>query len=254
MLTEEEPATFFYIKEGMIYLQDYHCQITKVFESRQPNLLSFAFPKNSPYLGFIDYHLLKLMEQGTMSLLKKKYLDVDFDCRDDDQDVSLSFVKLVSLFAILGTGVVSSVILFACEIFFKDHYKDHTSSKSSKPDLEMTGGSEADLIEPPYDDRLKKFMFKWGVSNRSAFLLDFEQLLKLKHAERGGGGSVSLLNGYSSVNSRHGSAATTVTTTNMGTGISRSPMPLRMSQRFVYRHNGISKSYYLMWIQRTFIP
>ncbi len=110
-----EPITFLGLKEVFVYFPQYHCKIMELWAQHYPGLISFGFPKDSPYRESMNHQLLKLVEEGLLQIQGQRHLEiVEKDCEIDD-DVSLSFVKFISLFAVLGTGVAASVLMFVAE-------------------------------------------------------------------------------------------------------------------------------------------
>lgn len=150
----------------------------KVYETHYPNHLSYAFPKQSKYFEFLNYKLLKIMETGIFHLLHNKFVSSPMECNVEG-DVSMSFVKLVSVFAVLGTGCALSIILLSAEGI------NHKKSMHKKNDkdideiaMDVLNGSSA-----IYETKLRKFMFKWGVSNRSMFMEELDELMSLSQSQ-----------------------------------------------------------------------
>ena len=80
----------------------------------------FAFPKDSPLKELIDYHLLKFQQSGLLEQLAKKYLKIEpHICEPPVRE--LDFKATIFSFAILATGVLTSLVVYLVEKI-KDHY------------------------------------------------------------------------------------------------------------------------------------
>lgn len=185
LLNSKRPVAFLTVKETMMHFPEYFCDITEAIVSSQPLHRSFAVPKNWPYKDLFNFSILKMFERGTLNLMHKKYLELDMNCLDDhDTDRSLSLVKLVSLFAVLGTGIISSLLFIVIEIYFSTKVKGshsawltkQTTKLSSKIIVGSDNSEQKKSLE--FEDELKKIMFKWGILNREAFLDDYSKLVK----------------------------------------------------------------------------
>lgn len=241
LVHSEEPLTYLTISEVMTFFPQYYCELTEAFLSRHPIFNSFAYGKNWPYGDFLSYEALKMYESGTINIMHKKWLTIEMDCREDDDDVSLSLVKLVSLFAVLGTGIFCSLVFIVIELYFSNNGRGSQSSwlikQSPMRPMNFDAMDEDDdyyqredigPLNKAFDDRLKKFMFKWGVSNRAAFVADFDELVRLKDADDN---SLSIGNGNQTI------LLPTMTPALATTASTTSPSPFRRPLHFTYRQN-----------------
>ncbi|KAF9666596.1 hypothetical protein SADUNF_Sadunf16G0245200 [Salix dunnii] len=76
----------------------------------------FAFPRGSPLLSSINEALLKVSENGTLVELENKFIRLDKQCQDKDDDIhSLSPNGFRALFIITGgTSTIALVIYIFC--------------------------------------------------------------------------------------------------------------------------------------------
>ncbi len=180
----------------MLFFPEYRCSIEEVFASRYPSHLSYGFPKGSPYRDLINYQLLKIVEEGGLDVLHKRHVEDRLECSDadDDADVSLSFTKLVSLFAILGLGIACSLLLFFSEGLLGTF--GHGGEKESD-DPDPAQQQQQNKTFSAYEQGLKSVLLKWGVSggedNRGSFEADLDrgsleadldELVELRQLER----------------------------------------------------------------------
>ena len=173
------PTTLLFFKESMLFYRSYRCSIEEVHATRYPDHLGYAFPKLSPHLEFVNYHLLRLMEEGTLRLLNQRHLLLENQAAekgclvaDHHQDIPLSLTKLVSLFAILGLGCLASAALFSAEgVLGRMRSGGGVTRAELKPDP----------ITSLYKSGLQRIAHKWGISNKAKFEEELEELLRLRH-------------------------------------------------------------------------
>ncbi len=167
----QSPTAFVTIKEDMLSHPQYKCLVIKAYETQYPNHLSFAFPKESPYTGFFNFQVLRILETGVLNIVNQRHSDGDQEC-DDKREAALSFVKVISLFAILAIGCTCSIILLSAESIF--------DLQKQKLKLTTYGKSALDLLHrnpAALETKIKKFMFKWGISNRDDFTKELYDLM-----------------------------------------------------------------------------
>ncbi len=181
LLGNSEPSTLLSNKEQFesSSYSKYWCQVAVAHTFRFPALLSYAFPKKSPYLEFFNYGQLKLKEKGVIDLIGKKYLEITTTCIGDQQTKkALSLVKLTSLFSIVALGIAVSVITFILEWLWK---RPHLINDNHK------GQSFEDKLECRDEELREAYIsmgFKWGISDQESFIADlnniFERQMALK--------------------------------------------------------------------------
>ena len=91
------------------------CKISIAWESRSPIVyMTMVVSKDSPYTEFFNHELLKLMEIGIIDHLSLKNRP---KCGDLSTEIdAASLKKTISLFILLGIGMISSLICFTIEI------------------------------------------------------------------------------------------------------------------------------------------
>ncbi len=140
LLTTEEPTTILLLRESLAFWLKDRCLVTEAYASKFPNLNSFAFAKRSPYTSFVNYQLLKLWEQGAINTFRKAHLTINNYC-DHNNGISkkkvLSARKLASLFAVISSGMVLSVIILFMEKIYKRRYCNWTVSRPSLTKSDM---------------------------------------------------------------------------------------------------------------------
>ncbi len=174
LISSEEPTTMLLPRQAVSMFPEYHCLIKEIPPPAPASYLSYAFSKNSPYYEIFNYALLKLSEKGVVRLLNQRFVNLDVECLNDGRDESLSFVKLISLFGILGAGTFLALVLFIAESIFRHQ---HLSMHFERPNAMLNyRGNKLYLKE------LEKFMFKWGMGDQTGFLSDYERLQSFKAA------------------------------------------------------------------------
>ena len=173
--------------ETVLYDDEYKCKVKFPWKSQYPNHLSFAFPKNSPLFPFFDYQVLKMMETGTMDLIRRKWTGSDRQCTDQEdkeleEDVGLSFNKLVGLFLVCSIGAVLAILIFTYEV---------ANGVYRKLPMRRVDDSELEYVDRytrySQDGNGKKVMnkmsnlfIKWNVQDWNVFMTDMEELFQLK--------------------------------------------------------------------------
>ncbi len=182
LLVTDEPSTFLFMKEIMPFLGEDLCKTAIAYEFNFPAKVSLAFPKKSPYHEIFNYGLLKMMESGFLESALKKHLENPNNCyngggsdKEKTNGNSLGFVKLSSLFVIMGAGIVLSAITLILEAI------NATINKISANDGESL--NEATKVQtisegPSAGGDLNVLMMKWGISDVHSFRTDLKQLLQ----------------------------------------------------------------------------
>ena len=75
-------------------------------------------PKNSPYKKFIDEAILKMFENGKLRIILQRWKIKEPDCSPIIREGKpLNFKKLISIFFIIGLGVLMAIIVLLFENF-----------------------------------------------------------------------------------------------------------------------------------------
>ncbi len=143
------------IKETMLKYPEYKCPLVEAWKTDYPNLLSFAFPKDSRLRVFFNYSLLKHFQRGTLDVLRKRYFRQGLDSCTSQSDQALGFEKTISLFGILAFGFVTAVTLLVLEAF-----------SEKKPSCNQVGVAQVDS---------NMGTRQWGAKQN--FGMDFQQKL-----------------------------------------------------------------------------
>ena len=79
---------------------------------------AFGMPKNSPYKKFIDGAILNMLENGKLRIILQRWKIEEPDCSPMIREVKpLNFKKLISIFFIIGLGVLLAIIVVLFENF-----------------------------------------------------------------------------------------------------------------------------------------
>ena len=128
--------------ESIFHIKENGCRLEVPWKSRYPATLSFAFDKGSPYYPFFQYRLLSLNEEGTLQLVKNKWMDqMKEECREESFnylgieqvtnligsqsfDAKLHFIQTFGLFLLLLGSYVLSSLFFFLECGFRKKAKE----------------------------------------------------------------------------------------------------------------------------------
>ena len=120
LMVNSDDALFFTTEWYLDTEYNFMCNLIAPWKSSIPSPMSFAFPKESPYFPFFNYHVIKMREMGELYKLDKKWIK-----RFDDKtckhgaDHSLGYFKLIGLFGILGVGMTVAVLTGSLEVLLK---------------------------------------------------------------------------------------------------------------------------------------
>ncbi len=180
MLGNSEPATLLTYKEefeSMNYSK-YWCQAAVAHTFRFPILLSYAFPKKSPYFEFFSYGQLKLKERGIVDLIRRKYLEMEMACTHNEQTktTALNLTKPTSLFAIVVLGIVVSVNIFILEWLWKRPRLINVNHQ------EQSFEDKLECRDEQLREAYISLGFKWGITNHDGFVADLNNIVKRQMA------------------------------------------------------------------------
>lgn len=164
---------YIYSVEKMYEYPEYKCDVIRPWTNNIALIVSMAFPKNSPYTKFINFKLLERLENGLLSVLQRRHYELNVECIPE-RKVTLSFLKSISLFGVMAAGFIVSLLMFIVEGLLYGCNRILTKPTSAPKDSKYARTSD-------YEDELKVFMFKWGISERHSFLTDLEMLHQLRN-------------------------------------------------------------------------
>lgn len=91
--------------------------------------MSFAMTKDLPYQKFIENAIIKLIQNGQMHRLMKKWEDQKIDCSPlVRKGVPLTLEKVISLFMIIALGAISGLFVMFIEQYSSKMIKKKTTS------------------------------------------------------------------------------------------------------------------------------
>ncbi len=164
---------FLFAVEAMYAYPEYRCDMVTPWVDSTVYLNSMTFAKSSPHFSFINFRLLQRLEHGLLTVLQRRYFELDTRCISE-RNVSLSFFKSISLFGIVATGLVAATAIFLAEWIWP-----RITGRLAKDSAEEFVLNVAPTTSQPYEeDDLKLFMFKWGINDRENFLRELDNLRK----------------------------------------------------------------------------
>ena len=135
-MARNDPRTAFAtMYETVMSYDDNECVYKVAYKTKFPLHLSFGFPKESVYLPFFKYHIIRYIEQGTITKLLSAAVNDKTVCLADikAEDRALSIFKVFSLFLVFGSGVVLSIGVFLYESCGRR--KEHSKRRSVAVEL-----------------------------------------------------------------------------------------------------------------------
>ena len=157
--------------ETMYEHPEYKCDIICPWIDDRALQRSMAFQKKSPYVKFMNFKLLERFEHGLLSILHRRYYELDIECVLETK-FSLSIFKSISLFGVvMATGVIGSLLIFFGEGLW------YSCSRALNAPASV---SKSMLSHNSYEDELKGFMSKWNIGETHDFLSDHDWLHQLR--------------------------------------------------------------------------
>ena len=92
------------------------CKIADLGFSMKKILLAFTIQKNSPYRKPLNRALRKMLENGKVKRIKKKYFGKEHECAKNGKGNSIGFSTFVFFMGICFVGMCSSLLLVLCEL------------------------------------------------------------------------------------------------------------------------------------------
>ena len=90
LLSNEAPTTWLFLREAaQARLPHYRCKLMESLASNYPGLLSFGFPKSWPYRTFMNFELLRMMEEGVLDVVRRDHM-VRMPAPPDSENFSLT--------------------------------------------------------------------------------------------------------------------------------------------------------------------
>ena len=147
------------------------CYLAVPWHTKYPSFMSFGFPKRSPYYPFVNYQILKLKESGKFAQIEKRHLPnfKDMSC-NADPDVSLGYTKLISVFALLGAGLLAGLVLFVVEFLLSG------LTRTRRNDGLLMSCDPNASIKTERWQKMKGLLVKYGIEQREDFLRDCEKI------------------------------------------------------------------------------
>ena len=110
-------------------------QIEQVWEKNAGDT-AIAMTKNSPYKKFIDEAILNMLENGKLRIILQRWKIEEPDCSPLIREGKpLNFKKLISIFFIIGLGVLLAIIVVLFEIFQHNFLKKKNYPNKVNDDL-----------------------------------------------------------------------------------------------------------------------
>ena len=124
-------AIFAYDNEILVSKEYYDCKVKQVLSIKKGDI-SIALQKNSPYRIFLNHMLRKMFESGQMSKITEHWATPEQNCDPLIRTGNpLTLEKLISLFMIIGFGVLSAFMVWIYEKFFCKTKKIKNVTKST---------------------------------------------------------------------------------------------------------------------------
>ncbi|KAG5896546.1 hypothetical protein JTB14_030749 [Gonioctena quinquepunctata] len=124
-LTKNGRYAFFLESSQLEYELKRRCDLKQVGDLLDSKSYGIAMPMNSPYRSIINKAILKMQESGQLADLKKKWWEVDDEeipCEHNDGNDSngyeLYLENVAGLYAVLGVGILSSLIMALIEFLW----------------------------------------------------------------------------------------------------------------------------------------
>ena len=142
-------------------------QIEQVWEKNAGDT-AIAMTKNSPYKKFIDEAILNMLENGKLRIILQRWKIEEPDCSPMIREVKpLNFKKLISIFFIIGLGVLLAIIVVLFENFQNNSFKKKRDDLFSEKDFvnqkieEMVNLYDAMKMKQDRSGLLTKEYFQW---------------------------------------------------------------------------------------------
>ena len=92
--------------------------------------------KNSPYKKFIDEAILKMFESGKLRNILQRWKVEEPDCSPMIREAKpLNYKKLISIFVIIGLGVLLAIIVVLLENFQVNYFRKKNDPNNIRNDL-----------------------------------------------------------------------------------------------------------------------
>ena len=97
---------------------------------------AIVMTKNSPYKKFIDEAILKMFESGKLRNILQRWKVEEPDCSPMNREGKpLNFKKLISIFVIIGLGVLFAIIVVLLENFQVNYLRKKNDPNNVRNDL-----------------------------------------------------------------------------------------------------------------------
>ena len=124
-------AIFTYDNEMLVSKEYSDCKVKQVLSVKKGDL-AIALQKNSPYKMFLNHMLRKMFESGQMKKIAEHWGTPEQNCEPLIRTGNpLTLEKLISLFMIIGFGVLSAFMVWIYEKFFCKTKKIKNVTKST---------------------------------------------------------------------------------------------------------------------------
>ena len=175
-LNDEDATAIFYSKEGLLYHEEFRCDILGPWETEYPGFLTMAFPKNSSYFPFFHYQTIRHFESGVLFALRNRWTTFNTDHCKTNEPSPLGLEKLISLFGLLAVSSLAAIFVFALEkISSIERSKTNEKVIPVKRDFWPSGRGNQDEIWMNLDFIVEKFQIR----EKKQFTQEMQKLLLL---------------------------------------------------------------------------